>query len=78
MNAMQTLFAKNLFAKIFLPGQIREFSGSWADPAFVGLTLIYDHGERQMFRRSDEEEKEEEKEEEEEEEIKKKEEENMN
>ena len=55
--------------KLFLPHKIREFSGSWADPAFVGLTLIYDHGERQMFRRSDDEKEKEKKEEEEEEEI---------
>ena len=46
VKAMQTLFA----------AEIREFSGSWADPAFVGLTLIYDQRERQMFRRSDEKE----------------------
>ena len=45
VGAMQTLLA----------AEIREFSGSWADSAFVGLTLIYDHRERQMFRRSEDE-----------------------
>ena len=45
VRAMQTLLA----------AEIREFSGSWADSAFVGLTLIYDHRERQMFRRSEDE-----------------------
>ena len=45
VRAMQTL----------LVAEIREFSGSWADSAFVGLTLIYDHRERQMFRRSEDE-----------------------